>query len=191
MRLKTRFIGFGLALFSLVACQKIPFTTDVEKAAVQSELENFVADLSAAWPLDSAQISGHIQDYMAIEGYKFYGCAIVELDTNALATSCAYWYRSTRRSLAYADLMDPSYNINSQSWLTLPLSQGTALWSEPYFDAGGGEIWMQTYSVPIEKNGKTVGLATICALRMRVSKSAMGSLMLILNISCPITSWLW
>jgi hypothetical protein len=36
-----------------------------------------------------------------------------------------------------------------------------------------------------------VGLATICALRMRVSKSAMGSLMLILNISCPFTSWLW
>jgi hypothetical protein len=153
-------LTLGLVLLSLVACQKISLTTDAEKAAVQSELENLVATLRTSWPLDSAQITSHIQGYMDLEGYKFYGCAVVELDSNAQATSCAYWYRKTRKSLGYANLMDPDYNINSQTWLTLPLAQGMALWSEPYFDAGGGEIWMQTYSVPIEKNGEIVGLAT-------------------------------
>jgi hypothetical protein len=160
MRLSIKYLTFGIALFSLLACQKIPLTTDAEKASVQSELENLVATLSTSWPLDSAQITGHIQDYMALEGYKFYGCAVVTLDTNAQATSCAYWYRKTRRTLGYANLMDPAYDINAQSWLSIPLAQGSAVWSDPYFDAGGGEIWMQTYSVPIEKDGKIVGLAT-------------------------------
>ena len=36
----------------------------------------------------------------------------------------------------------------------------------------------------------TVGLATICALRMRVSRSEMGSLMLMSKLSC-LTSWPW
>src|SRR6218665_408489 len=36
----------------------------------------------------------------------------------------------------------------------------------------------------LEEGTMTVGLATICALRMRVSKSAMGSLMLMFNHSC-------
>ncbi len=158
--MKVPAILFGLSLIALTGCQKIALTTEAEKAEVATELEQFVSDLSAAWPLDSAQITTNIQDYMAIEGYEFYGCAIVQLDTNAQATSCAYWYRATCKTLAYANLMDPAYNINSQSWLALPLAQGNALWSDPYFDAGGGEIWMQTYSVPIVKNGNTVGLAT-------------------------------
>jgi hypothetical protein len=160
MRSHTRLLTFGLAIFSILSCQKIAYTSEAEKAAVQTELEAFVVNLSTIWPLDSAQISSNILDYLAVEGNKFYGCAVVELDTNGEATSCAYWYRAKRKKLDYANLMDPAYNINSQSWLTLPLAQGTALWSDPYFDAGGGEIWMQTYSVPIEKDGKIVGLAT-------------------------------
>jgi hypothetical protein len=38
------------------------------------------------------------------------------------------------------------------------------VWSEPYYDAGGGEAWMVTYSVPVyssRKNPRLIGVVTI------------------------------
>ena len=43
----------------------------------------------------------------------------------------------------------PSYNIESQEWFTAPLAAKAGVWTAPYFDAGGGEIWMVTRSVPV------------------------------------------
>ena len=43
----------------------------------------------------------------------------------------------------------PDYDINSQEWVTAPLAANAGIWTEPYFDAGGGEIWMITRSVPV------------------------------------------
>jgi hypothetical protein len=40
------------------------------------------------------------------------------------------------------------------------LLENKEIWSEPYFDAGGGEIWMKTLSIPIRKNGVVIGVAT-------------------------------
>jgi hypothetical protein len=38
---------------------------------------------------------------------------------------------------------------------------GKALWSALYFDAGGGEIWMVTYSVPVyDSESRLVGVVT-------------------------------
>lgn len=158
--MRTLTFALAFAIITFTSCQKIPFTSEAEKSAIETELHYLTDNLSASWPLDSSQIANQILAYLDLEGYNFYGCAIVELDSIQLATSCAYWYRSSRKTVDHADLMHPSYDINSQSWLSLPLSQGQDLWSEPYFDDGGGEIWMQTYSVLILKDGKTVGLAT-------------------------------
>ena len=36
-----------------------------------------------------------------------------------------------------------------QSWYVDPTASGGPTWSEPYFDAGGGRVWMSTYSVPV------------------------------------------
>ena len=41
------------------------------------------------------------------------------------------------------------YNIESQEWVTAPLAANAGVWTDPYFDAGGGEIWMITRSVPL------------------------------------------
>jgi len=41
-----------------------------------------------------------------------------------------------------------------------PIDLKKPYWTEPYFDAGGGDIWMQTYSVPIIINNKVVAVAT-------------------------------
>ena len=44
----------------------------------------------------------------------------------------------------------------TQSWFTEPLKKGGPTWSDPYFDEGGGRVWMSTYSMPINDSGTNV-----------------------------------
>ena len=43
----------------------------------------------------------------------------------------------------------PENDYFKQSWYTWPMELGEPTWSEPYYDEGGGRVWMSTYSVPI------------------------------------------
>ena len=58
-----------------------------------------------------------------------------------------YVYRSGD-GLATLDLATPGYNIEAQVWFAMPLAANAGIWTAPYFDKGGGEIWMITRSVP-------------------------------------------
>jgi sigma-B regulation protein RsbU (phosphoserine phosphatase) len=62
--------------------------------------------------------------------------------------------RST--SLATVDYDYPRWH-----WFRSPLEQNSATWGEPYFDEGGGNILMVTHSAPIQRQGKTIGVATV------------------------------
>ena len=78
----------------------------------------------------------------------FYGSAAALLDQDGRVTASPYVYR-TADGYATLDLAVPSYNIESQAWVTAPLAANAGVWTAPYFDAGGGEIWMVTRSVPV------------------------------------------
>ena len=58
------------------------------------------------------------------------------------------------------DLAVPSYNIEAQAWVTAPLTANAGVWTAPYFDAGGGEIWMITRSVPVRDAEGVFALVT-------------------------------
>ncbi len=66
-----------------------------------------------------------------------------------------YFYR-TKKGLEFVDLGTQSYNYPSKNWYKVPKERGRPKWSEPYFDEGGGNIAMSTYSVPFyrTKGGK-------------------------------------
>ena len=57
-----------------------------------------------------------------------------------------------------------SYNYFNYDWYLIPKELNAPIWSEPYFDEGGGNVLMTTYSVPFSqmKDGKKVfaGVAT-------------------------------
>lgn len=55
-------------------------------------------------------------------------------------------------SLILKNLAGEGYNYTEQAWYRLPKELGRAVWSEPYFDKGGGDIMMATYAVPIYLN---------------------------------------
>jgi len=58
-----------------------------------------------------------------------------------------YGYRQNGR-LRFIDLAESDYDYVSQDWYLLPRELGKAVWTDPFFDEGGGETMMCTYSVP-------------------------------------------
>ena len=53
------------------------------------------------------------------------------------------------------------YDYFAMDWFTMPASKGEPCWSEPYFDTGGGDSMMSTFSLPIkDEDGKLVAVIT-------------------------------
>ncbi len=63
------------------------------------------------------------------------------------------------------DLWSPAYNYFLMDWYQIPALLKTPYWTEPYYDEGGGEALMTTYSVPfyVNENSKKIfgGIITI------------------------------
>jgi len=58
-------------------------------------------------------------------------------------------------------LATEEYDYKHQEWFEKPLECGKGYWSEPYFDEGGGDMLMTTYSVPVaDKKGKAIAVLT-------------------------------
>jgi len=66
-----------------------------------------------------------------------------------------YFYKDAAGVKA-ADLGTDSYDYFNREWYDVPKKLDSPAWSEPYYDTGGGETLMVTYSVPFyrEVDGK-------------------------------------
>ncbi|MFZ4520224.1 MAG: cache domain-containing protein [Bacteroidales bacterium] len=75
-----------------------------------------------------------------------------------------YYYRQND-TLAFKHLGNDQYDYFTLDWYEVPKELGKPVWSEPYFDEGGVDQLVSTYSVPLydRRNGqkKFVGILTI------------------------------
>lgn len=75
-----------------------------------------------------------------------------------------YYYKDSS-GIAYSNIGTAEYNYFYRDWYQIPKMLDTPVWSEPYYDEGGGNILMTTYSVPFyqTENGvrKLRGIITI------------------------------
>lgn len=160
--MKTAFPLFGALLFGILifaSCRpEQPVQLPTPEQTIEKELDAFVAELVSD-PPDSADISGRVSYYLENQPAYFFGATVTLLDSASKATYSPYWYR-LNDSLAYKNLADTAYHIDDQSWLREPIDEEKSVWTDPYFDAGGGEIWMKTRSVPVVVNGKIIAVAT-------------------------------
>lgn len=70
----------------------------------------------------------------------------------------SYKHDSTVTSI---QLGTDTYDYHTMEWYTAPMASGCGHWSEPYFDEGGGEMMMSTYSLPIRNGaGQIVAIFT-------------------------------
>jgi sigma-B regulation protein RsbU (phosphoserine phosphatase) len=77
----------------------------------------------------------------------------------------APYYHRRGSGLAYRDLGAADYGYRDQAWYRSAVEGNRPEWSEPYFDEGGGEIEMVTYSFPVERaiDGKRQVAAVLTA----------------------------
>ena len=136
-----------LALVTTLACTTRPPTQEALKAEVVSALDALTAELAASRPTDAAAYAERLRAFLDAHP-AFYGSAAALLDQDGRVTASPYVYR-TADGYATLDLAVPSYNIESQNWVRAPLAANAGVWTAPYFDAGGGDIWMVTRSVPV------------------------------------------
>ena len=83
-------------------------------------------------------------------------------------------------SLLQLDLAESNYQYEVRDWYTLPRDLGRATWTEPYFDEGGGNALMVTYSIPCYVGGRSnefLGVVTC-----DVSLSWLTDMMVSLNV---------
>ncbi len=58
-------------------------------------------------------------------------------------------------------LATESYDYPSQEWFTRPLATGEGYWSEPYFDKGGSDMLVSTFSMPVrDPEGRVAAIIT-------------------------------
>ena len=117
------------------------------RAHVVGALDSLAADLASSPPADADGYVERLRAYLE-ERPAFYGAAAALLSADGSVVASPYVHR-TDDGYATLDLASPGYDIDEQDWVTMPLAAGAGVWTPPYFDAGGGEIWMITRSVPV------------------------------------------
>ena len=72
-----------------------------------------------------------------------------------------YAYRAIDDSVLTKQLGSNDYEYHKMDWYLIPKLQKKNCWSEPYFDYGGGEQMMTTYSYPLyDASGKMYAVIT-------------------------------
>jgi sigma-B regulation protein RsbU (phosphoserine phosphatase) len=105
-------------------------------------------------PLSDAQLEGLLRRFVAISGNVYGSAAAFEpraFDPGR-ARFAPYVHRVSSVDsveLARADLATDAYRYWEHDWYFRPLLAREPSWSEPYFDEGGGNVVMVTYSVPV------------------------------------------
>lgn len=136
-------IGIGAAQ----GCRGGAPTQEELKTQAAAALDSLAAELAAERPINAAAYTERLQAYLEARP-EFYGCAAALLDETGAVVASPYVYRAGD-GYQTLDLAQPEYNIQEQKWFAMPLAADAGVWTPPYFDEGGGGIWMITRSVPV------------------------------------------
>ncbi len=150
--------------------QQLRQRTELEVNASEAQLSDILTRLQHQADLTAALIKqvSHTQDKLeamiktSIQQDKdAYGMVVIVEPTQPSQDEAfaSYYYRSDT-GLRFTDLANDSYDYHKQDWYLQALQLDRARWTEPYFDADGGEVLMTTYLVPIQ-NDKGLTLVTM------------------------------
>ncbi len=93
------------------------------------------------------------RDFIVKDPYVFGTCLAFE---PYLGKDDSYWYApyayENRGRLKTRILGSENYDYFKMDWYRLPKILNKPVWTEPYFDEGGGDTLMCTYSTPIYRN---------------------------------------
>lgn len=142
------------------------YSIDDQVRGVARDQAMLVAALESAPRLSVADLR-RLLHYRVAANEEVFGAAVAFVpgfSPNGRDRFAPYCFKRLNGELAVIDLASPSYNYPQQPWYRLPVERREPVWSEPYFDEGGGNVVMTTYSVPFYrmKDGerRLTGIAT-------------------------------
>jgi phosphoserine phosphatase RsbU/P len=125
--------------------------------------EMMALDLEASRFSTEAQVEEYLRTVVDRNRELIYGSCIAYKPRgfSPERTGYAPYVYHTSEGLKLEFLDNPNYDYFSWAWYREPRDAGQSLWSEPYFDEGGGKTWMITYSVPFRKDDLFLGIVTV------------------------------
>ncbi|MDQ1336387.1 MAG: phosphoserine phosphatase RsbU/P [Thermodesulfobacteriota bacterium] len=122
---------------------------DTALLPVEKIPENLAYFLENSPPLAEEELKGLLRAIVE-NNPDIYGAAIAfEPRAFGRDTRCqAPYYCKSGDSLRFTCLGSDSYRYFLWDWYRIPQETRHPVWSEPYYDRGGGDIVMATYSVP-------------------------------------------
>ncbi len=145
--------------FAMCGCASTRYAlpTPAEKLDFQNAIHGDL-DATALLALTEDAIYTHLERFMYTHP-ELYGSTYALDPAYAGKELAPYVYRVNGKLLR-KDLAVGDYDYSHLPWFTLPMSLKLPVWSDEYFDAGGGDIMMMTYSAPIMKDGRAIGVLT-------------------------------
>ena len=110
-------------------------------------------------PPDRIQLLLMIREFVAANK-EVYGSTVAFEPYSFIPSIRAYspYYYKSPIGIEFAQLGEDNYDYFRWDWYKIPALERQPVWSEPYYDEGGGETLMCTYSVPFYKPERGVGL---------------------------------
>lgn len=157
-------LACATVLICLAACSSVSYAakpnapkTEVAlsiKSKVEDALRLLGKEITRRVPMDNKSAFALLRSYLDQNSY-IYGAAFAFAPVKKngrLVKSSPYVYRSGGK-LIEKNLI-AAYDYSIQDWYVLPVNSRGPVWSKPYYDEGGGDAWMITYSIPIYSKGK-------------------------------------
>ena len=167
-----------LGAIAIVAITSHRLITDEAMRSAQNKLDASISDIEKKLvPTESkVQSMGWFVANQTCDttSLRFLTTAVVK-DLNIIGSSVAYApfaFDSTRYYFMYYTsdidnelkskvLGSEEYNYFSMDWFRIPYETKKPYWSDPYFDQGGGNCLMSTYSYPLtDKDNKVYAIVT-------------------------------
>lgn len=122
------------------------FFLGIEKAAINSAL--FITDESYFFDNTESILSD-----ILVSNPDVYGSCIaykpIIVNNDTLLNAPYGWKENSE--VKFRNLANKDYNYLLWDWYTIPVRETRNVWSEPYYDEGGGDALMTTFSVPSYK----------------------------------------
>jgi sigma-B regulation protein RsbU (phosphoserine phosphatase) len=109
----------------------------------------FLARLLEREALDRAGLEKLLRTFVETHDDIFGATIALNPEITGSARGFAPYYHRRDGALTRADLTSTANNYPDRAWFSDAVDAGQALWVEPYYDEGGGEVLMTTFSVPV------------------------------------------
>jgi sigma-B regulation protein RsbU (phosphoserine phosphatase) len=147
----------------LARARSLALATARQMEVIQRAVEKVVVELTVVLKTGTA---GREEVYPLLEDTvraheELFGSAVLLVSGEASAPAIPYVFRDGPK-IARLDLGAGGYGYETFDWYQMPRELRAPVWTEPYYDEGGGNRIMVTYSVPMFEGtgGEFHGIAT-------------------------------